>query len=236
MAKRHRSSRRTVSEASPPAFWASTRVACEWPVFVLAAGALIAYYVPDWRDAARIWLRHHRAGELVTLEITVLLILVTVYLLQRLARSGFVSHRVRRQWRVAWAHVRRAPRWALGAGALLTVVSLAARALILPALAWGLPDGPPFGQMFFGALALLHAPLIVPLPSGGGGLEVAFLNGFAGYFGARQVTMLLWWRFYTAILLTVFGVYALVRSVGYHAAVQLFKIGWGRGKRREEPT
>src|SRR5205823_5221136 len=161
-------------------------VACEWPVFVLAAGALIAYYVPDWRDAARIWLRHHRAGELVTLEITVLLILVTVYLLQRLAR--------------------------------------------------GLPDGPPFGQMFFGALALLHAPLIVPLPSGGGGLEVAFLNGFAGYFGARQVTMLLWWRFYTAILLTVFGVYALVRSVGYHAAVQLFKIGWGRGKRREEPT
>src|SRR2546430_8224534 len=74
-------------------------VACEWPVFVLAAGAMVAYYVPDWRDAARIWLRHHRAGELVTLEITVLLILVTVYLLQRLARSGFVSHRVRRQWR-----------------------------------------------------------------------------------------------------------------------------------------
>ena len=211
-------------------------VACEWPVFVLAAGAMVAYYVPDWRDAARIWLRHHRAGELVTLEITVLLILVTVYLLQRLARSGFVSHRVRRQWRVAWAHVRRAPRWALGAGALLTVVSLAARALILPALVWGLPDRPPLAQMFFGALALLHAPLIVPLPSGGGGLEVAFLNGFAGSFGARQVTMLLWWRFYTAILLTVFGVYALVRSVGYHAAVQMFKIGWGRGKRREDPT
>jgi uncharacterized membrane protein YbhN (UPF0104 family) len=82
--------------------------------------------------------------------------------------------------------------------------------------------------MFFGALALLHAPLVVPLPSGGGGLEVAFLNGFAGDFGARQVTMLLLWRFYTAILLTALGVYALVRSVGYHAAVQLFKIGWGK--------
>src|SRR2546423_14212385 len=84
-------------------------VACEWPVFVLAAGALIAYYVPDWRDAARIWLRHHRAGELVTLEITVLLILVTVYLLQRLARSGFVSHRVRRQRRGPRAPPRPAP-------------------------------------------------------------------------------------------------------------------------------
>src|SRR5437763_14245290 len=138
-----------------------------------------------------------------------------------------LRHRVRRQWRVALAHVRRAPRWVLGAGALLTVVSVAARALILPALAWGMP-GPPFGQMFFGALALIHAPLVVPLPSGGGGLEVAFMQGFAGDFGARQVTMLLWWRFYTAILLTVLGVFALVRSVGYHAAVQLFKIGWGK--------
>src|SRR5207247_104809 len=125
MAKRHPSSRRTVSAASPPAFWASTRRAC------------------------------HR--------------------LRRSSPSPSGS----------LAKGRRPPGWALGAGALLTVVSLAARALILPALAWGLPDGPPFGQMFFGALALLHAPLIVPLPSGGGGLEVAFLNGFAGYFGAR---------------------------------------------------
>src|SRR2546421_754192 len=208
-------------------------VACEWPVFLLAGAALVAYYLPDWPGAASAWLQHHRAGELVTIEITVLLVLVTAYLLQRLARAGFIRHRVRRQWRVAWAHVRRAPRWALAAGALLTVASIVARALILPALAWGMPGRPPFGQMFYGALALLHAPLVVPLPSGGGGLEVAFLNGFAGDFGARQVTMLLLWRFYTAILLTGLGVYALVRSIGYHAAVELFKIGWG--KRREAP-
>src|SRR5439155_7575801 len=139
-------------------------VACEWPVFLLAGAALFAYYVPDWQDAARSWLRRHRAGELVTVEIVALVVLVTVYLLQRLARAGFIRHRVRRQWRVAWAHVRRAPRWALGAGALLTVASIAARALILPALAWGMPGRPPFGQMFYGALALLHAPLVVPLP------------------------------------------------------------------------
>src|SRR5207247_10624340 len=103
-------------------------VACEWPVFVIAAAALVAYYVPDWQDAARTWLQHHRAGELVTIEITVLLVLVAVYLLQRLARSGFVRHRVRRQWRVAWAHVRRAPRRAPGAGAPLPVRSLPPRA------------------------------------------------------------------------------------------------------------
>jgi uncharacterized membrane protein YbhN (UPF0104 family) len=209
-------------------------VACEWPVFLIAGAALVAYYVPDWQDAARNWLHRHRAGELLIIELVALLVLLTVYLLQRFTRSGMIRHRVRRQWRVAWAHVRRAPRWALAAGALLTMISVAARALILPALAWALPERPPFGQMFFGALALLHAPLIVPLPSGGGGLEVAFLNGFAGDFGARQLTMLLLWRFYTAILLTVIGVYALVRSVGYRAAVQLFKIGWG--KRRGQAT
>ena len=176
------------------------------------------------------------AGELLTVEIIALVVLVTVYLLQRLARAGFIRHRVRRQWRVAWAHVRRAPRWALGAGALLTVVSIVSRALILPALAWGLPGRPPFAQMFYGALALLHAPLVVPLPSGGGGLEVAFLNGFAGDFGAHQVTMLLLWRFYTAILLTGLGVYALVRSIGYRAAVEVFKIGWGKTRRADAQT
>jgi len=211
-------------------------VAAEWPVFLLAGAALFAYYVPDWQDAARAWLHRHRAGELLTVEIITLLVLLVVFLLQRLTRSGMIRHRVRRQWRVAWAHVRRAPWWVLGAGSLLTVISIAARALILPALAWGLPEHPPLGVMFFGALALIHAPLVVPLPSGGGGLEVAFLNGFAGDFGSHQVTMLLLWRFYTALLLTVVGVYALVRQVGYRAAVELFKIGWGKARRPDAET
>jgi glycosyltransferase 2 family protein len=210
-------------------------VACEWPVFLIAAGALFVYYVPDWRTAAGLWLRRHRAGELVIIEIVTLVVLLLVYLLQRLVRSGMIRHRVRRQWRVAWAHVRRAPRWALGAGALLTFVSVAARALILPALAWGMPSAPPFAAMVFGALALIHAPLIVPLPSGGGGLEVAFLNGFAGDFGPRQVTVLLLWRFYTAVLLTVLGVYALVRHLGYRAAVEVLKIGWGKRAKEKVP-
>src|SRR5213594_2437167 len=204
-------------------------VACEWPVFLLAAAALFVYYVPDWRDAAGVWLHRHRAGELVTIEVVALIVLLAVYLLQRLARSGMIRHRVRRQWRVAWAHVRRAPRWVLGAGALLTMVSV-------PALAWGMPDRPPFSQMFFGALALIHAPLVVPLPSGGGGLEVAFLQGFAGDFGPHQVTTLLLWRFYTAVLLTALGVYQLVRTLGYRAAVELFKIGWGKTRGADTPT
>src|SRR5438105_74335 len=101
-------------------------VAAEWPVFMLLGGALIAYYVPDWQTEARHWLRRHRAGELVAVELIALLVLGVIYLLQRMVRSGMIRHRVRRQWRVAWAHVRRAPWWLLGAGAVLTVVSIAA--------------------------------------------------------------------------------------------------------------
>ncbi len=206
-------------------------VASEWPVFGLVAASMLIYFVPDWHIHARAWLQRHRAGELVTIELTALAVLLVIYLLQRLTRAGTLRHRVRRQWRVALAHVRRARWWALGAGALLTAASFAARALILPALALGMPDEPPFGRMFFGALALIHAALVVPLPSGGGGIEVAFLSGFAGDFGTRQVWMLVLWRFYSVLLLTGLGCYAMIRTLGIAAARQLVSIGWFGGKR-----
>ncbi|HET8712875.1 MAG TPA: lysylphosphatidylglycerol synthase transmembrane domain-containing protein [Gemmatimonadales bacterium] len=202
-------------------------VAAEWPVFGVVAIALAAYYIPDWSEAVERFLTHSLARELLAIELLALVVLIVIWALQRLVRAGAIRHRVRRQWRVALAHVRRAPWWVLFAGALLTAISLAARALILPALAWGHPDAPPFAVMFFGSLALLHAPLVVPLPSGGGGIEVAFLSGFAGAFGpGHQVTMLLLWRFYTTILLTVLGVYLLVRTHGAAAAKELFTVGW----------
>jgi uncharacterized membrane protein YbhN (UPF0104 family) len=207
-------------------------VAAEWPVFGLIVVALGVHYIPDWSDRAGRWLSHSLARDLLTIELVALVVLLVIYGLQRLVRAGAVRHRVRRQWRVAIAHVRRAPWWALGAGALLTFVSLAARALILPALAWGMPDAPPFGVMFFGALALLQAGLLVPLPSGGGGIEVAFLSGFAGDFPpGHKVVMLLLWRFYTAILLTILGVYLLIRTHGAEAAKDLFTVGWFRRRR-----
>jgi len=204
-------------------------VAAEWPVFGIVAIALVAYYVPDWSAAADRFLTHSLARDLLGIELIALVALLVIWTLQRLVRPGAIRHRVRRQWRVALAHVRRAPWWILFVGALLTVVSLAARALILPALLWGHPDAPSFGIMFFGSLALLHAPLVVPLPSGGGGIEVAFLSGFAGDFGpGHQVMTLLLWRFYTTILLTVLGVYLLVRTHGAAAAKDLFTVGWFR--------
>lgn len=202
-------------------------VAAEWPVFGLIVLWLGVHYLPDWSARAGQWLSHSLARDLLTIEIVALVVLLVIYGLQRLVRAGAIRHRVRRQWRVAIAHVRRAPFWALGVGAALTFVSLTARAMILPALAWGMPNAPPFGAMFFGALALLQAGLLVPLPSGGGGIEVAFLSGFAGEFPPGQnVILLLLWRFYTAILLTILGVYLLIRTHGAEAAKDLFTVGW----------
>lgn len=204
-------------------------VAAEWPVFGLIVIALGVHYLPEWGHRASDWLGHSLARDLLMIEVVALLVLLVIYGLQRLVRAGAIRHRVRRQWRVAIAHVRRAPWWALGVGALLTFVSLMARALVLPALAFDMPGAPPFGEMFFGALALLQAGLVVPLPSGGGGIEVAFLSGFAGDFPPGQaVIVLLLWRFYTTILLTVLGVYLLVRTHGAQAAKDLFTVGWFR--------
>jgi hypothetical protein len=87
--------------------------------------------------------------------------------------------------------------------------------------------------MFFGTLALLAAPLLVPLPSGGGGIEVVFLSGFAGEFGARAVSMLFLWRFYSAVLLTILGAYLMVHSLGVKAARQLVTIGWAKPSKRK---
>jgi uncharacterized membrane protein YbhN (UPF0104 family) len=210
-------------------------VAAEWPVFFLMALALGVHYVPDWRDSAQRWLSRHLASDLVWIELVALSVLVGIYFIQRFVRSGAIRHRVRRQWRVAWAHVRRAPLWVQMLNAVLTAVSLAARALILPALAWG-SVRPPFSEMFFGALALLASPLLVPLPSGGGGIEVVFLSGFAGDFGARQVSMLLLWRFYSVILLTVIGAYLMVHSLGTRAAKELVTIGWRRRAKQTDTT
>jgi uncharacterized membrane protein YbhN (UPF0104 family) len=206
-------------------------VAAEWPVFLLMLVALLLHYVPDWKTAAETWLRRHVAGDLLVIELAALAVLLVIYFTQRLVRAGAIRHRVRRQWRVALAHVRRAPLWAQAVNAALTVISLAARAMVLPALAWGVADAPSFGQMFFGSLALLASPLVVPLPSGGGGIEVAFLSGFAGDFGAAGVRMLLWWRFYTVVLLTGIGVYLMVHSLGTRAARELVTIGWARKRR-----
>ena len=204
-------------------------VAAEWPVFLVMAAGLAIYYIPDWESLAARWLRHHLAAD------------------SRGNRARRPPGAPRglfrfRRWCGAGPSgtgcggngasrgptVRRAPWWVMAANAALTAISLAARAAILPALAYGMPDAPAFSEMFFGALALLAAPLVVPLPSGGGGIEAAFYGGFAGDFGDRQVEMLLFFRIYSIVLLAIAGGYVMIRNLGLKAAKELFSIGYGK--------
>src|SRR5439155_15568457 len=133
-------------------------VAAEWPVFAIMALGLAIHYVPDWKDEAQRWLRHHLAADLVLIEVIVLAVLIVIYLIQRFVKVGTIRHRVRRQWRVAWAHVRPAPGWVMAVNPLLTPVSLVSRVLILPALVVGLTARPPFPTILVGPRALLAAP------------------------------------------------------------------------------
>src|SRR5207247_6312578 len=118
------------------------------PRFGINARALAAYYVPDWSEAADRFLSHSLARDLLGIELIALVALLVIWTLQQLVRPGAIRHRVRRQWRVALAHVRRAPWWVLLVGAMMTVVSLAARALVLSALVWGHTTAPPVSVMF----------------------------------------------------------------------------------------
>src|SRR5262249_56294735 len=115
----------------------------EWPVLLVMLIALGIHYVPDWKHAAEVWLKRHIAADLIVIEIATLAVLLIIYLTQRLVKAGAIRHRVRRQWRVAWAHVRRAPLWGQAGDAPPTAGGLAARAALLPPPPLGSPHPPP---------------------------------------------------------------------------------------------
>jgi len=202
-------------------------VAAEWPTFGLIVIALGIHYLPDWSDRAGRWLSHSLARDpphdrdrdpgrvACGLRVT--------------AAGARRRDPAPRTTAMARRDRARAARPLVGRGCrrVADVRKPGVPRPDPPALAWGMAGAPPFSEMFFGALALLQAGLLVPLPSGGGGIEVAFLSGFAGEFPVGQsVILLLLWRFYTAVLLTILGVYLLVRTHGAEAAKELFTIGW----------
>jgi uncharacterized membrane protein YbhN (UPF0104 family) len=112
---------------------------------------------------------------------------------------------------LAWRRAR-ALGWrpvALAAG--LTTLSMAARTAILPVLVMGLPGVAP-GAVVLGSFALLFGQLALPTPAGAGGIELAFIGGFAGMVGSRDLAaLLLAWRIYTLILGAALGAVLFAR-------------------------
>lgn len=147
---------------------------------------------------------------------------------------------------IAWAIVRRRPRdhggnvRLVGVGSSLaalfriprrsiaTVFALGApntlaRLGILWMLAATVPGAPPASTILVGSFVLLFGQAFAPTPSGLGVVEMGMLGGAAGPLGPHAVSILLYWRTYTAVLpiglavifaLPRFGVGPLVAVLG----------------------
>ncbi len=96
-------------------------------------------------------------------------------------------------------------RWATGAY-LMSVMHVAMRLCVLPALVLGAGAVAPLAPLALWPLGLLYGAAIVPAPGGGGAVEIAFRAALAGVIGKSLfAAALLWWRFYTFYIYIVLG-------------------------------
>jgi uncharacterized membrane protein YbhN (UPF0104 family) len=206
---------------APAAFVAiSLEVLAAWPVIIVAAGWLAWRYAPEWWQEAGPRLSSAAAGAWPwVVAVVILSLLAWRSAKQRVASPA--ARQLRRPVRRAMVYWRRMPRWPLVASAPMSLVNLATRVAILPVLALTLPSPPPMGPLVLGSFALLYSQLVLPTPSGAGAVELGFLGGAAGDFGAGEGWLLLAWRIYTNGIGVLLGVVLAARVYGWPALRQL---------------
>src|SRR4051812_9644273 len=96
-------------------------------------------------------------------------------------------------------------RWAAGAYTM-SVIHVAMRLCVLPALVLGAGANAPLAPLALWPLGLLYGAAVVPAPGGGGAVELAFRAALAKVIGPSLfAAALLWWRFYTFYIYIVLG-------------------------------
>jgi uncharacterized protein (TIRG00374 family) len=96
-------------------------------------------------------------------------------------------------------------RWATGAY-LMSVIHVAMRLCVLPALVLGSGADAPLAPLALWPLGLLYGAAVVPAPGGGGAVELAFRAALGGVIGPTLfAAALLWWRFYTFYIYILMG-------------------------------
>ncbi len=96
-------------------------------------------------------------------------------------------------------------RWA-AASYTMSVIHVAMRLCVLPALVIGAGASAPLAPLALWPLGFLYGAAVVPAPGGGGAVELAFRAALAGVIGKRYfAAALLWWRFYTFYIYIVLG-------------------------------
>jgi len=181
----------------------SVEAIIEWMV-VIAVGAVIGWRWGGewWRTQQRVLLPH--LGHVIPWIVLCVAVGIAILLAFRkfLPRiSMHVGGTLRDSLRLA----RRMPWWAVGATTPLTLLHVAARIAILPAVFATLSDPPALGTVIVGSFALIYGQNFVPTPSGAGAIELGFLDGAAGYVGPDASALLVMWRFYTTLLPIALG-------------------------------
>jgi uncharacterized protein (TIRG00374 family) len=96
-------------------------------------------------------------------------------------------------------------RWAT-ASYTMSVIHVAMRLCLLPALVYGAGATAPLAPLALWPLGLLYGAAVVPAPGGGGAVELAFRAALAPVIGPSLfAAALLWWRFYTFYIYIVLG-------------------------------
>lgn len=89
---------------------------------------------------------------------------------------------------------------------LASVVHVAMRLCVLPALVFGAGETAPLAPLALWPLGFLYGAAVVPAPGGGGAVELAFRAALSGIIPRRIfAASLLWWRFYTFYLYIILG-------------------------------
>jgi glycosyltransferase 2 family protein len=96
-------------------------------------------------------------------------------------------------------------RWAV-ASYTMSVIHVAMRLCVLPALVLGAGANAPVAPLALWPLGLLYGAAVVPAPGGGGAVELAFRAALAPVIGPSLfAAALLWWRFYTFYIYIMLG-------------------------------
>ena len=121
--------------------------------------------------------------------------------------------RALRQLRSSLSAVRGADRGLLALAYLASVVHVALRLAVLPALVLMVAPHVHPAPLLLWPLALFYGGIVAPAPGGGGFIEVAFRGVLHGAIPAALFApALIWWRFYTFYLYVLLGALATGRT------------------------
>jgi uncharacterized membrane protein YbhN (UPF0104 family) len=199
-----------------------------WPLTLLAGLGLAAGFAPAWLELALPGFTRELGRLALPLAIVTALSVIAALVGWRwLQAAGHRPRRSIRRFRVYW---RRMPRGAMLAAVPLTLVNVATRTALLPVLALATPDAPPAGVVLVGSFALVYGQLFLPTPAGVGAVELGFLAGAAGEFGAREAALLGWWRFYSVGLTALLGSAVGLRWFGWGPLRRVYRVLTGRAR------